>query len=97
MSTSNLLKRAASTGAASSTAKAKAEAIRTQADADAYRISKLEGALSQAGEGYFRNQSLDSFNNLAAGPNNMIILDKDEIGNLGKIPAASQIWDKSKD
>lgn len=58
-------------------------------------ISKLEGALSQAGEGYFRNQSLDSFNNLAAGPNNMIILDKGEISDLGKIPAASQIWDKS--
>ena len=77
------------------TAKAKAEAIRTQADADAYRISKLEEALSHAGEGYFRNQSLDSFNNLAAGPNNLIILDKDEIGDLGKIPAAAQIWDKS--
>ena len=77
------------------TAKANAEAIRTQADADAYRIDKLNEALNQAGEGYFRNQSLDSFNNLAAGQNNLVIMDKDEMGDLGKIPAASQIWDKS--
>ncbi|EFJ70261.1 SPFH/Band 7/PHB domain protein [Lactobacillus paragasseri JV-V03] len=78
------------------TAKANAEAIKTQADADAYRIKKLQESLDQAGEGYFRNQSLDSFNQLAQGPNNLIVVDKDEISNLGKIPAAKKIWDQSK-
>ena len=78
------------------TAKANAEAIKTQADADAYRIKKLQESLDSAGEGYFRNQSLDSFNQLAQGPNNLIVVDKDEISNLGKIPAATKIWDQSK-
>ena len=78
------------------TAKANAEAIKTQADADAYRIKKLQESLDKAGEGYFRNQSLDSFNQLAQGPNNLIVVDKDEISNLGKIPAAKKIWDQSK-
>lgn len=79
------------------TAKANAEAVRTQADADAYRIDKLQASLSKAGEGYFRNQSLDSFNNLANGANNLVVLDKDEISDLGKIPAAKKIWDQAKD
>ena len=52
------------------TAKANAEAVKTQADADAYRVQKMQDALAKAGEGYFRNQSLDSFNQLAQGPNN---------------------------
>lgn len=75
------------------TAKANAEAVKTEADAEAYRISKLQESLSQAGDGYFRNQSLDSFNKLAEGNNNLVILDKDEITDLGKIPAAKKLWD----
>lgn len=75
------------------TAKANAEAVKTQADAEAYRISKLQESLNSAGDGYFRNQSLDSFNKLAEGPNNLIVLDKKDITELGKIPAAKKIWD----
>lgn len=77
------------------TAKANAEAVRTQADADAYRIDKLQNALDKAGEGYFRNQSLDTFNQLANGANNLVVLDKDDMSNLGKIPVVKKIWDKS--
>lgn len=77
------------------TAKANAEAVRTQADAYAYRIDKLQNALDKAGEGYFRNQSLDTFNQLANGANNLVVLDKDDMSDLGKIPAAKKIWDKS--
>ncbi|WP_251716291.1 SPFH domain-containing protein [Lactobacillus agrestimuris] len=77
------------------TAKANAEAVKTQADAEAYRIDKLQEALNSAGDGYFRNQSLDSFNHLADGPNNLIVVDKDEITNLGKIPAAKKVWESS--
>lgn len=77
------------------TAKAKAEAVKTQADADAYRVDKLQTALSDAGEGYFRNQSLDSFNQLAQGPNNLIVVDKNDMTTLGKVPAVKKVWDKA--
>ena len=61
------------------TAKANAEAIKTQADADAYRIDKLQEALANANEGYFRNQSLDSFNQLANGNNNLVVMNKEDM------------------
>ena len=77
------------------TAKANAEAVKTQADADAYRVEKMEEALSNAGEGYFRNQSLDSFNQLAQGPNNLVVVGKDEMTDLGKVPALKKVWDES--
>ena len=78
------------------TAKANAEAIKTQADADPYRIDKLQEALANASEGYFRNQSLDSFNQLANGNNNLVVMNKEDMTELGKIPAIKKIWDKSK-
>ena len=77
------------------TAKAKAEAVKTEADAEAYRISKLQSSLAAASDGYFKNQSLDSFNKLATGPNNMIVVDKDDMTNLGSIPATAKVWNKS--
>ena len=77
------------------TAKANAEAVKTQADADAYRVQKMQDALAKAGEGYFRNQSLDSFNQLAQGPNNLIVVGKDEMTDLGKVPALKKVWDES--
>lgn len=77
------------------TAKAKAEAVKTEADAEAYRISKLQSSLAGAGDGYFKNQSLDSFNKLAAGPNNMIVVDKDDMTNLSSIPATAKVWNES--
>lgn len=79
------------------TAKAKAEAVKTEADAEAYRISQLQSSLAAASEGYFRNQSLDSFNKLASGPNNLIVVDKDNMTDLGKIPAAAKIWQDTTD
>lgn len=55
----------------------------------------MEEALSNAGEGYFRNQSLDSFNQLAQGPNNLVVVGKDEMTDLGKVPALKKVWDES--
>ncbi|MDF7638756.1 SPFH domain-containing protein [Lactobacillus sp. ESL0791] len=78
------------------TAKANAEATKTRADAEAYRINQLQTSLANASDGYFKNQSLDSFNRLAEGPNNLIVVDKDEISELGKIPATKKIWDESE-
>ena len=74
------------------TAKAKAEAVKTEADAEAYRINQLQASLAKASDGYFKNQSLDSFNNLAKGPNNLIVVNKDDLTNLGNIPATAKIW-----
>ena len=85
----------AKTDALVATAKANAEAVKTQADADAYRIDKLQEALDHAGDGYFRNQSLDSFNHLAQGPNNLIVVDKEDMTELGKVPAIKKVWDQS--
>lgn len=79
------------------TAKAKAEAVKTEADAEAYRINQLQASLDKASDGYFRNQSLDSFNKLASGPSNLIVVDKDEMTNLGAVPATAKIWQKSTD
>ena len=77
------------------TAKANAEATKTKADAESYRIKTLQETLNTASDGYFRNQSLDSFNKLAEGPNNLIVMDKDEINSLGQIPAIKKIWNKN--
>lgn len=55
----------------------------------------MQYALAKAGEGYFRNQSLDSFNQLAQGPNNLIVVGKDEMTDLGKVPALKKVWDES--
>ncbi|MBC6342144.1 SPFH domain-containing protein [Lactobacillus kimbladii] len=74
------------------TAKAKAEAVKTGADAEAYRIDQLQASLAKASDGYFKNQSLDSFNNLAKGPDNLIVVNKDDLTNLGSIPATAKIW-----
>ncbi|MBI0151524.1 hypothetical protein, partial [Bifidobacterium sp. M0353] len=74
------------------TAKAKAEAVKTEAEAEAYRIDQLQASLAKASDGYFKNQSLDSFNNLAKGPNNLIVVNKDDLTNLGSIPATAKIW-----
>ena len=79
------------------TAKAKAEAVKTEADAEAYRINQLQASLDKASDGYFRNQSLDSFNKLASGPSNLIVVNKDDMTNLGAVPATAKIWQKSTD
>ncbi|WP_278954508.1 SPFH domain-containing protein [Lactobacillus apis] len=79
------------------TAKAKAEAVKTEADAEAYRINQLQASLDKASDGYFRNQSLNSFNKLASGPSNLIVVDKDDMTNLGAVPATAKIWQKSTD
>ena len=77
-------------------AKAEADATKLKADADQYRIEKVQAALANADDSYFKNQSLDSFNNLANGNNNLIVLSRDELTKLGEIPAAKALWDNSK-
>ena len=68
-----------------------------KAEGEARTIEMTTKAKNDAGEGYFRNQSLDSFNQLAQGPNNLIVVGKDEMTDLGKVPALKKVWDASDD
>ena len=61
------------------------------ADAEAYRIQKINETLAQSGDGYFRNQSIDAFETLAKGDNNMVVLSKDDIDKLGSLPVAGKL------
>lgn len=73
------------------TAKAQKEAKMLAADAEAYRIQKINETLAQSGDGYFRNQSIDAFETLAKGDNNMVVLSKDDIDKLGSLPVAGKL------
>ncbi len=77
------------------TAKAEAEAVRLQADAENYRITKLQAALAQAGDNYFKDQSISSFNHLADGQNNLVVTSKQDITDLSAIPVAKKLWDQA--
>ncbi|WP_041814142.1 SPFH domain-containing protein [Limosilactobacillus fermentum] len=79
------------------TAQAQATATRTKADAEAYRIEKIRQALSSVDDKYFRDQSLLAFSKLAEGNNNLVVMDKDDITELGKVPVAKELWDAGKD
>lgn len=76
------------------TAEANAKAKKLAADAEKYRIDTIQEALNSANDSYFKNQSLNSFNQLAAGPNNLIVMDKDNLTNLGNLPVANEMLKK---
>lgn len=78
-------------------AKAEADATKLKADAEAYRIKTLNDILVKTNDRYLASQSLDSFNQLANGNNNLIVLGKDEISQLGNVSAASAIWHMKED
>ena len=78
------------------TAQAQATATRTKAAADAYRIEKICLALSSVDDKYFRDQSLLAYSKLAEGNNNLVVMDKDDITELGKAPVAKELWDAGK-
>lgn len=77
---------------------AKAQATKTKADAEAYRITKIQKALADVSDNYFRDQSLEAFNAVAAGKSNLVLMDSSEMTDLGKIKVAEKIWhqDQSK-
>lgn len=73
------------------TAKAKATAKKTAADAEAYRIQKVQAALANADDNYFKNQSLRAFSQLADGNDNLVVMDRDNLTKLGDLPAAKKL------
>ena len=79
------------------TAKAEKDAKILAADAEAYRIQKINEILAQSGENYFRNQSIDAFEKLAQGDSNLVVLAKDDVDQLGKLPVAGKLLGVNKD
>lgn len=73
------------------TAKAQATAKKTAADAEAYRTQKVQAALADADNNYFKNQSLQTFAHLADGNDNLVVMDRNEIDQLGDVPVAKKL------
>lgn len=68
-------------------ATAKATAIHTEADADAYRVGKLNAALSVSSPNYFISRNIAAFKELANSDTNTVIMPSTAIDSLGAIPA----------
>nr|MCH9869573.1 hypothetical protein [Serratia marcescens] len=66
------------------TAKANAEATKTRADADAYRIDKVQTALKNADQNYFNNQSINAFETLASSDTNLIVTNGNDLDKTGQ-------------
>ncbi|WP_034543069.1 SPFH domain-containing protein [Companilactobacillus nodensis] len=73
------------------TAEAQAKATRTRADAENYRISQMNKILDEAKDGYFENQSIEAFKELANSPTNTVVVPSNQIGELGKIPVIKKM------
>ena len=73
------------------TARAEAEATRQRADAESYRIEKIRTALQQVDSNYFRDQSIQAFTSLAKSDTNLVVLSKDDITELGKVPVIQKM------
>lgn len=57
------------------TAKAEADATKTRADAERYRIDTVQAGLAGADDKYFQNQSINAFATLANSPTNLVVVD----------------------
>ena len=68
-------------------ATAKATAIHTEADADAYRVGKLNAALSVSSPNYFISRNIAAFKELANSDTNTVIMLSTAIDSLGAVPA----------
>ncbi len=73
------------------TAEAEAKATRTKADAESYRIEQMNHSLNSAEEGYFQNQTIQAFSQLANSSTNTVVVSGDQIGELGKIPVVKKM------
>lgn len=57
-----------------STATAKATAVRTQADAEQYRINIIQAALSDVDDKYLQNKSIEAYQELANSKANLVVV-----------------------
>ncbi|KRK73082.1 hypothetical protein FD30_GL000826 [Levilactobacillus namurensis DSM 19117] len=77
-------------------ATAKATAIHTEADADAYRIGKLNAALSVSSQNYFISQNIAAFKELANSDANTVVMPNTAIDSLGAVPAFAEAFKATK-
>jgi len=78
------------------TARAEAEATMRRADAESYRIKKIQAALMEVGDNYFKDQSIMAFTKLAESDTNLVVMSKDEIASLGTIPVIDKMLEMKK-
>ncbi len=76
------------------TAQAQAQATKTRADAESYRITKIQEALKNVDENYFKDQSITAFTNLAESDTNLVVLSKEDITELGQVPVIKKMLDQ---
>lgn len=76
------------------TAKAEADATKTRADAERYRIDTVQAGLAGADDKYFQNQSINAFTTLASSAANLVIVDGKEISQLGQLPVVGKLLEK---
>lgn len=77
------------------TAIAEADATKSRADAEKYRIDTIQSGLSNATAEYFQNQSINAFEKLGKSDANLVVIPSDKIDSLGSIPVIGKILDKS--
>ena len=76
------------------TAKAEADATKTRADAERYRIDTVQAGLANADSKYFQNQSINAFSELANSPANLVVMPGDVSGDLGQLPVMGKLLGK---
>lgn len=74
-----------------SIAKAEAQATITRADAEAYRINKLNDMLATVDDKYFTDQRISAFKTLADSPANTVVMSDSNLSDLKNVPAMAQV------
>ncbi|KPN84041.1 MULTISPECIES: SPFH domain-containing protein [Lactobacillaceae] len=73
------------------TAEANAQATKTKADAEKYRIDKIQEALQGADDKYFNAQSIEAFSNLANSDTNMVVVPNDGADSYGQMTTFAKL------
>ncbi|CAI2558405.1 Protein QmcA [Apilactobacillus kunkeei] len=73
------------------TAEANAQATKTKADAEKYRIDKIQEALRGADDKYFNAQSIEAFSNLANSDTNMVVVPSDGADSYGQMTTFAKL------
>ena len=72
------------------TASAQAQATKTRADAERYRIDTVQAGLSNTDQRYFKNQSIAAYSDLAKSQANMVVVPNDDNSNFGQTAVLAQ-------
>ncbi|CAI2556601.1 Protein QmcA [Apilactobacillus kunkeei] len=73
------------------TAEANAQATKTKADAEKYRIDKIQEALRGADDKYFNAQSIEAFSNLSNSDTNMVVVPNDGADSYGQMTTFAKL------